>query len=139
MVAVIEVLQMLGLHDGRLPLPLEPLGCAGDSDRLVHDPFSDAEILLHVGRDDFGIPGLEFLRFEGQAGRPPHSSQESRQQDRIEGVMGQAPKYHCGGLFLAFGCCLAKGVFDRGEGEGRRRKACARSMRRPNRRPEVVG
>jgi len=77
------------------PFALEEATGASNSDGLVHYPLADAKILF----DPFGdllVLASYSIRSKRQTGRPLHTSEESRQEDGVEGIMRQTSNHHDG-------------------------------------------
>lgn len=60
---------------------------SGDGNGLVHDPFTNTEVLVDPSSEVLVFTG-NFVPLESQTSRSLHSGEEGRDENGIEGVVG---------------------------------------------------
>lgn len=79
---------------------------AGNGNRLIHDPFTDSQVLGDPAGNLLVLAG-DLVRLESQTGRSLHSSEESRDENGVEGIVRQPSDHHDGQLLLR---CVGRGL-----------------------------
>lgn len=77
-----------------LPRPLEPAAGPSNSDRLIHDPFTDTEVLVDPFRNVL-VFASSSVGLESQASGALHAGEDRGNENGIDGVVCQTPENHC--------------------------------------------
>jgi len=74
----------------RSSLSLEPRTTPHNSDTLIHHPFPNSEVFIDPRLELLALGDLLGFEAGGQACTPLDTGEEGRDEDRVEGVVGQS-------------------------------------------------
>lgn len=75
---------------------------SGNRNRLVHNPFTNSQVLVEPAVEFLVVAG-DLFSLKSQAGRALHASEEGREENGIKGIVRQPSDHHDGRLILLIG------------------------------------